>query len=158
MSGPRDTGKSLRGARAVALLVAAEKIGLRITYGARTLEEKMELVCVPRRSVPGPCSSGMESTMHPQCRRPPWAIAFGYENDITREAADAGILDRSLGKVDELIHIGARTGKTALQSAVGGMVLSAAGMALAAFGWLPPVSGAVAQSSSIWRRCSTPFA
>ena len=46
-------------------------------------------------------------------------IAFGYENDITREAADAVILDRSLGKVDELIHIGARTGKTALQSAVG---------------------------------------
>ena len=35
--------------------------------------------------------------------------------------------------------------KIAFQSAVGGMVLSAAGMALAAFGWLPPVNGAVAQ-------------
>ena len=34
-------------------------------------------------------------------------IAFDYENDLTREAADAGILDRSLGKVDEMIHIGA---------------------------------------------------
>ena len=72
-------------------------------------------------------------------------IAFGHENDITSEAADAVILDRSLGKVDELIHIGARMRKIALQSAVGSMVLSAAGMVLAAFGWLPPVSGAVAQ-------------
>ena len=33
----------------------------------------------------------------------------------------------------------------ALQSAVGGMVLSVVGMAFAAFGHLPPVAGAVAQ-------------
>jgi P-type E1-E2 ATPase len=72
-------------------------------------------------------------------------IAFGHENDITSEAADAVVLDRSLGKVDELIHIGRRMRKIAFQSAVGGMVLSAAGMLLAALGWLPPISGAVAQ-------------
>jgi cation transport ATPase len=35
--------------------------------------------------------------------------------------------------------------KIALQSAAGGMVLSAAGMVLAAFGLLPPIGGAVAQ-------------
>jgi cation transport ATPase len=33
----------------------------------------------------------------------------------------------------------------ALQSAIGGMVLSAAGMIVAAFGFLPPVAGAVTQ-------------
>jgi cation transport ATPase len=33
----------------------------------------------------------------------------------------------------------------ALQSAVGGMALSGAGMLLAAWGYLPPVAGAVAQ-------------
>jgi len=35
--------------------------------------------------------------------------------------------------------------KIALQSAIGGMVLSAAGMALAAIGLLSPIAGAVAQ-------------
>ncbi len=59
-------------------------------------------------------------------------VAFGHENDITGEAADAVVLERSLEKVDELIHIGRRMRKIALQSAIGGMVLSAAGMALAA--------------------------
>ena len=72
-------------------------------------------------------------------------IAFGHENDITAEAADAVILERSLEKVDELIHIGKRMRKIALQSALGGMALSAAGMVLAAFGLLSPITGAVAQ-------------
>ena len=55
------------------------------------------------------------------------------------------MLERSLEKVDELMHIGRRMRKIALQSAVGGMVLSAAGMALAAMGLLSPIAGAVAQ-------------
>ena len=73
------------------------------------------------------------------------SIAFGHENDITSEAADAVVLERSLGKVDELIHIGRRMRKIALESAIGGMVLSMAGMVLAACGWLAPLSGAVTQ-------------
>ena len=72
-------------------------------------------------------------------------IAFGHENDITSEAADAVVLERSLGKVDELMHIGRRMRIIALQSAVGGMALSTIGMALAATGLLPAISGAVAQ-------------
>jgi len=74
-------------------------------------------------------------------------IAFGHENDITSEAADAVILDRSLEKVDELIHIGSRMRRIALQSAIGGIALSGVGMALAALGWLPPIAGAVAQEA-----------
>ena len=35
--------------------------------------------------------------------------------------------------------------RIALQSAVGGMALSVAGMFVAAFGYLPPVAGALAQ-------------
>jgi cation transport ATPase len=54
-------------------------------------------------------------------------------------------MDASLRKVDELIHIGQRMRVIALQSAVGGMGLSIVGMFLAAFGFLPPVAGAVAQ-------------
>ncbi len=72
-------------------------------------------------------------------------VAFGQSNDITAEAADAVVLEPSLGKVDELIHIGRRLRHIALQSALGGMVLSVVGMAAAAGGYLPPVAGAVAQ-------------
>ena len=53
------------------------------------------------------------------------SIAFGLNNDVAAEAADAVILESSLGKVDELIHIGRRMRSIALQSAVGGMALSA---------------------------------
>ena len=72
-------------------------------------------------------------------------VAFGQSSDITSEAADAVIMDASLKRVDELIHIGRRMRVIALQSAVGGMGLSLIGMFLAAFGYLPPVAGAVTQ-------------
>jgi cation transport ATPase len=55
------------------------------------------------------------------------------------------IIDSSLSKVDELIHLSYRLRRVALQSAVGGMVLSMVGMAFAAGGWLSPVAGAIAQ-------------
>jgi P-type E1-E2 ATPase len=72
-------------------------------------------------------------------------VAFGQNSDITSEAADAVLLEASLGKIDELIHIGHRMRAIALQSAVGGMGLSILGMIAAALGYLPPVEGAVAQ-------------
>jgi heavy metal translocating P-type ATPase len=72
-------------------------------------------------------------------------IAFGNNSEITGEAADAVILDSTLEKVDVLFHIGQRMRSIALQSAVGGMVLSLLGMGLAATGHLLPVAGAVTQ-------------
>ena len=72
-------------------------------------------------------------------------VAFGKNSDITAEAADAVVLEPSLSKVDELIHIGRRMRRIAMQSAVGGMAVSLIGMLLAAAGYLPPVVGAVAQ-------------
>jgi heavy metal translocating P-type ATPase len=74
-------------------------------------------------------------------------IAFGQNSDITAEAADAVVLEPSLGKVDELIHIGRRMRMIALQSAIGGMALSVIGMLFAAAGYLPPVAGAIAQEA-----------
>ena len=35
-------------------------------------------------------------------------VAFGTQNDITTEAADAVVLETALGKIDELMHIGQR--------------------------------------------------
>ena len=72
-------------------------------------------------------------------------IAFGQNSDVTAKAAGAVIMDSSLRKVDELIHISRRMRRIALQSAVGGMVLSVIGMLFAAAGYLPPVAGAITQ-------------
>jgi heavy metal translocating P-type ATPase len=72
-------------------------------------------------------------------------VAFGSQNDIITEAADAVILEPSLGKVDELMHIGRRMRRIALQSALGGMLASTMGMIAAATGYLPPIGGAIAQ-------------
>ncbi len=72
-------------------------------------------------------------------------IAFGQTSDITAEAAGAVILESSLSRVDELMHIGRRMRRIALESAVGGMAVSVVGMLLAAAGYLPPVAGALTQ-------------
>jgi heavy metal translocating P-type ATPase len=69
----------------------------------------------------------------------------GQSSDVTAEAADAIVMDSSLRKVDELMHIARRTRSIALQTAVGGMLLSGAGMLFAAAGYLPPLAGAIAQ-------------
>lgn len=69
----------------------------------------------------------------------------GQSSDVTAEAADALVMDSSLRKVDELMHIARRTRAIALQTAVGGMALSAVGMMFAAAGYLPALAGAIAQ-------------
>jgi heavy metal translocating P-type ATPase len=72
-------------------------------------------------------------------------VAFGSQSDVITEAADAVILETSLGKIDELMHIGRRMRRIALQSALGGMLASMVGMIAAAMGYLPPIAGAIAQ-------------
>jgi heavy metal translocating P-type ATPase len=72
-------------------------------------------------------------------------IAFGQLSNITAEAASAVIMENTLKKVDELIHLSLATRKIALQSAIGGMVLSLIGMGFAAAGYISPVVGAVLQ-------------
>jgi P-type E1-E2 ATPase len=72
-------------------------------------------------------------------------LAFGPNSDVAAEAAGAVILDASLRRVDEFLHIGTRLRAIAFQSAVGGIVLSFVGMVLAGVGLLPPVAGAIAQ-------------
>jgi heavy metal translocating P-type ATPase len=72
-------------------------------------------------------------------------VAFGPRSDITSEAAGAVILEPSLRKVDQFLHISSHMRRVALQSAVGGMALSIGGMLLAATGYLAPVGGALVQ-------------
>ena len=74
-------------------------------------------------------------------------IAIGQNSDVTAEAAGVVIMDNSLEKVDEFMHISRRMRRIALQSAVGGMALSVIGMMVAAAGYLTPVSGAIMQEA-----------
>ena len=63
-------------------------------------------------------------------------MAIGQNSDVTAEAAGVVIMDNSLKKVDEFMHISRRMRIIALQSAVGGMALSVIGMVFAATGHL----------------------
>lgn len=72
-------------------------------------------------------------------------IAFGQHTSVTAEAANVVILENSLKKVDELIHISSKMRSILLQSAIGGMVLSVIAMSLASVGYITPVYGALLQ-------------
>lgn len=72
-------------------------------------------------------------------------VAFGQNSDITSEAAGAVIMEPTLERVNDLLHIGRRMRRIALESAVGGMALSSLGMVAAALGYLPPLQGAIGQ-------------
>ncbi len=72
-------------------------------------------------------------------------MAIGQNSDVTTEAAGVVIMDNSIRKVDEFMHISRHMNSIALQSAIGGMILSIVGMLLAAGGYLSPVQGAIGQ-------------
>jgi len=122
----------------------AKKIGVRTAFGAKSPEEKVQLVR-SETALAKTVFVGDGINDAPAMQAATVGIAFGQENDITAEAADAVVLERSLEKVDELIHIGRRMRRIALQSAIGGMMLSGVGMVLAATGLLTPIAGAVGQ-------------
>jgi P-type E1-E2 ATPase len=72
-------------------------------------------------------------------------LAVGQNSDVTAEAADVVAMENSLKKVDEFMHISRRGRSIALQSAIGGMLLTLGGMIFAATGFLVPVAGAITQ-------------
>lgn len=122
----------------------ADAVGITEVYANKSPEEKVNIV--------------MEETKHaktaylgdgindaPALMVATVGIAFGRNSDITAEAAGAVIMDNSLEKVDEFLHVAKRMKTIALQSAIGGMALSIIGMLIASFGYLPPVAGAITQ-------------
>ena len=122
----------------------AAQVGITEVFAGRTPEQKLEIV---RRETATANTVFLGDGINdaPALTAATVGIAFGRNSDITAEAAGAVILDATLRKVDELLHIGRRLRAIALQSAVGGMALSLLGMAVAAAGYLPPVAGAVVQ-------------
>jgi heavy metal translocating P-type ATPase len=75
-------------------------------------------------------------------------IALGARGaSASSEAADIVILVDRLDRVSDAVRIARRTRRIALQSIVVGMALSGVAMLAAAFGWLPPVAGALTQEA-----------
>ncbi len=124
----------------------AGKVGITDVQAGKSPEEKLEIVRA---------ETAKHNTVYvgdgindaPALTAATVGVAFGQNSDVTAEAAGAVIMDSSLRKVDELMHISQRMRRIALQSAVGGMALSVVGMLFAAFGYLPPVAGAIAQEA-----------
>ena len=69
----------------------------------------------------------------------------GHGGGITAEAADVVILSDDVSRLVEAIRISRRTLRIAKQSIWVGLGLSAAAMAVAAFGYIPPAVGALLQ-------------
>lgn len=72
-------------------------------------------------------------------------VFSGTENSLSLEAADAVILKRDIGLFQEILHISRRSYRIARQSMILGIGLSLLGMVAGAFGYLPPVHGAILQ-------------
>jgi heavy metal translocating P-type ATPase len=122
----------------------ADKVGIKEVHASQSPEQKLALVREEtKRANTLFLGDGINDA--PALTAATVGIAFGQGSDITTEAAGAVILDSSLLRVDELMHIGRRMRTIALQSAVGGMALSVVGMLFAAAGYLPPVAGAITQ-------------
>ena len=122
----------------------ADLVGIKHVYFSQSPEQKLELVRAETKAAKTVfLGDGINDA--PALTAATIGIAFGQNSDITGESADAVIMDSSLLKVDELLHIGARMRKIALQSAGGGMALSLIGMVFAGLGYLTPVAGAITQ-------------
>lgn len=122
----------------------AESVGISEVYAGKSPEEKVDIVVKENKQAKTAyLGDGINDA--PALIAATVGIAFGRNSDITAEAAGAVVMDSSLEKVDEFLHISKRMRTIALQSALGGMSLSILGMFIAAFGFLPPVAGAISQ-------------
>jgi heavy metal translocating P-type ATPase len=122
----------------------ADQVGIDEIHAGQSPEQKVEIV---RRETQRANTVFLGDGINdaPALTAATVGVAFGQHSDITAEAAGAVIMDTSLQKVDEFLHISRRLRLIVLQSALGGMAFSLLGMGLAALGYLPPVAGAILQ-------------
>jgi heavy metal translocating P-type ATPase len=134
----------LSGDRQSEVRYLAESVGITEVHAGKSPEEKVAIVKAETAKAKTLfVGDGINDA--PALLAATVGVAFGTQNDITTEAADAVVLEPALEKIDELMHIGQRLRRIALQSALGGMTASVLGMLAAAFGYLPPIQGAIGQ-------------
>jgi P-type E1-E2 ATPase len=122
----------------------AEQVGISELYAQKSPEEKLAIVRQETAQAKTLyVGDGINDA--PAMMAATVGMAVGQNSDVTTEAAGVVALENSLRKVDEFLHISRRMRSIALQSAVGGMILSVTGMLFAAGGYLSPVAGAIGQ-------------
>jgi cation transport ATPase len=122
----------------------ADQVGITEVYAQKSPEEKLAIVR-KETSAAKTLYVGDGINDAPAMMAATIGMAIGQNSDVTSKAAGVVVMDNSLTKVDEFMHISRRMRTIALQSAVGGMVLSIIGMGFAATGHLAPVTGAILQ-------------
>jgi heavy metal translocating P-type ATPase len=122
----------------------ADLLGITKTFASQSPEQKVDIVRAETALAPT-LYMGDGINDAPALTSATVGIAFGQHSSVTAEAAGAVIMENSLVKVDELIHISANMRKIVLQSAIGGMALSLIAMGFAAGGYITPVAGALLQ-------------
>ena len=122
----------------------AEQVGINEIYAQKSPEDKLAIV---RKETAAAKTLYVGDGINdaPAMMAATVGMAIGQNSDVTAEAAGVVVMDNSLKKVDEFMHISRRMRFIALQSAVGGMALSVIGMVFAATGHLSPVCGAITQ-------------
>jgi len=132
------------GDRASEVNYLADKVGITEIHAGQSPEQKLAIVqAETAKAKTLYVGDGINDA--PAMMAATVGMAVGQNSDVTTEAAGVVIMDNSLTKVDEFMHISRRMRIIALQSAIGGMALSIVGMLFAATGHLDPVSGAIAQ-------------
>ncbi len=134
----------LSGDRESEVRYLAEQVGISEVHAQQSPEDK--LVIVRRETAAAPTlyvGDGINDA--PAMMASTVGVAIGQNSDVTAEAAGVVVMDNSLRRIDEFIHISVRMRTIALQSAVGGMACSVVGMGFAAAGLLSPVNGAILQ-------------
>lgn len=119
-------------------------LGIPHTLASQSPEQKLEIV--RRETAQAPTlfmGDGINDA--PALTAATVGLAFGQNTSVTAEAAGAVIMESSLDKVDELMHLSLAMRRIALQSAMGGILLSCIGMGFAAAGMITPVAGALIQ-------------
>jgi heavy metal translocating P-type ATPase len=134
----------LSGDRESEVRYLAEQVGITEIHAEQSPEQKLAIVR-QETAVVKTLYVGDGINDAPAMMAATVGMAVGQNSDVTAEAADVVAMENSLKKVDEFMHISRRMRSVALQSAVGGMVLSLGGMMFAAGGYLAPVPGAIGQ-------------
>ncbi|SMP66694.1 ATPase, P-type (transporting), HAD superfamily, subfamily IC/heavy metal translocating P-type ATPase [Neorhodopirellula lusitana] len=122
----------------------ANQVGIHDVYASQSPEQKLEIVNAETAKA-NTIFVGDGINDAPALMAATVGVAFGQNSDVTTEAADVVVLDSSLQKIDEFLHISRRMRRIALQSAIGGMAISIVAMGVASAGYLPPVAGAILQ-------------
>jgi P-type E1-E2 ATPase len=131
---------------AAAASVGAE-LGLDLIVADRNPGEKLAEVAAERARAPTMMvGDGINDA--PALAAATVGVAMGARGaTASSEAADVVILTDRLHPVAEAVLIAQRTRAIALQSVIAGLGLSGIAMVAAAFGYLPPVAGALVQEA-----------